>query len=131
MRTLHITVILTIAVVVLLTACSTAATPAAQPTAAPVTIKFATKPEIAQAGDVELIFRVLDSTGQPLSGADVDVIADHTEMGGMIMHGKATEQSTGLYSIKANFSMAGKWKVTVQVQKDSLDYKQDIDLQVR
>lgn len=131
MGKLRITVILTIAVVVLLTACSTAA-PAAQPTASPVTIQFATKPEIAQAGDVELNFRVLDSTGQPLSGADVDVIADHTEMGGMIMHGKATEQETGLYSIKANFSMAGKWKVTVQVQKDnSLDYKQDIDLQVK
>lgn len=121
----------TLVVTVLLVACSPAATSEPQPTAAPVKINLTTQPETALVGDVELNFTVLVADGQPLSGVDVDVIADHTDMGGMTLHGKATEQGSGKYSIKANFSMAGNWEVTVQVRKDDLNYKQDIEFPVK
>jgi hypothetical protein len=82
-------------------------------------------------GDVELLFTVVDEKGQTVTGADFDVIADHIEMSGMTMHGKATDQSNGNYAIKTNFSMSGMWKLSVQVKKDALDYKQDIDLEIK
>jgi hypothetical protein len=81
-------------------------------------------------GDVELIFTVVDEKDQPVIGADFDVIADHIEMNGMTMHGKATDQGYGSYAIQTNFIMAGKWRLTVQVRKETLDFKQDIDLDI-
>lgn len=115
----------------LLAACGSSNAAQATPTGAPVTIALVTIPSPPAAGEVTLQFTVTDPGGQPISGADFDVIADHTDMGGMTLHGKATEQQDGLYTISANFEMAGNWKVTVQVRKDSLDYKQDIDLKVK
>jgi uncharacterized GH25 family protein len=100
------------------------------PAQAPVTITLTTNPVSPVSGDVELRFTVVDDKGQPVTGADFDVIADHTDMGGMTMHGKATEQEGGVYAIMTNFNMAGNWKLTVQVKKDDLDYKQDIELKI-
>ena len=114
-----------------LAACSGASQPAATPSPAPVQITLSTDPNPPSMGPVEIVFTVLDTQGQPISGADVDVIAGHTEMGGMTMHGKATDQGNGKYAITANYSMPGKWLVTVQVKKENLDFKQDIKLQVK
>jgi hypothetical protein len=62
----------------------------------------------------------------------VDVSADHTDMTGMSMSGAATDQGLGKYSINANFSMSGNWKLTVYVRNDQgLDYKEDIVFQVQ
>jgi hypothetical protein len=61
----------------------------------------------------------------------VDVSADHTDMTGMGMNGAATDQGGGKYSINANFSMMGNWKLTVYVRKDGLDYKEDIDYKIQ
>lgn len=52
-------------------------------------------------------------------------------MSGMTMSGLATEQSSGIYAIDANFSMSGNWMLTVYVRKKGLDYKEDIDLKVQ
>ena len=114
-----------------LAACGGASQPAATQTPAPVQITLSTDPNPPSMGPVEIVFTVLDAQGQPVSSADVDVIASHTEMGGMTMHGKATDQGNGKYAITANYSMSGKWLVTVQVKKEDLDFKQDIDLQVQ
>lgn len=78
-----------------------------------------------------MVFTVVDQQGQPVTGANLDVIADHTVLGGMIMHGVATEQGNRHYAITANYSMSGKWLVTVQIKNDDLDYRQEIDLQVK
>ena len=123
--------VLVVGISIYLAACggSEQATPAA--TTAPVTITLDTNPNPPIAGDVELVFTVVDEKGQPISGADFDVIADHTEMNGMTMHGKATDQGNGSYAIKTIFSMAGKWKLTVQVRKEALDFKQEIDLEIK
>lgn len=100
-------------------------------TVAPATITLITTPNPPEVGDVELLFAVVDDKGQPVSGADFDVIADHTDMSGMTMHGKAADQGGGNYAISTNFSMAGNWKLSVQVRTDSLDFKQDIDLVIK
>lgn len=94
------------------------------------TIDLVTNPDPARVGNVELRFTVTDSQGQPLTAADFDVFADHTDMSGMTMHGKATEQGNGLYSITANFSMAGNWKLSVGVKTESLEQKQDFELKI-
>lgn len=94
--------------VIVLTACGGPAPATPPASAAPVTITVSTDSSPAMMGDMTLIFTVVDSSGQPVTGADLDVIADHTDKRVMTMHGKATEQGNGIYAITANFSMAGK-----------------------
>lgn len=122
--------ILLLLVSVMLAACGSTATPLATEASALVTISLQTTPEPPAVGEVSLIFHVLDESGQPVSEADFDVIADHTDMSGMTMHGKASDQGDGFYAITTNFSMPGNWKLTVQVRKGELDFKQDIDILV-
>lgn len=115
--------------VFVLAACSPA--PAATPTPKPVTIQVETNPTPAMMGDMTLTLTIQDAQGNPIEGARVDVSVDHTDMTGMGMSGAATEQSGGKYAISANFSMSGNWKMTVYVRKESLDYKEDIDLKIK
>ena len=49
----------------------------------------------------------------------------------MGISGPATDQGEGKYAINANLNMSGNWKMTVYVRKDSLDYKEDIDLTIQ
>jgi len=114
-----------------LAACADAGSQDPQSEPASATISLVTNPNPAKVGDVELRFSVTDAKGQPLTGADFDVFADHTDMSGMTMHGKATEQGNGVYSITANFGMSGNWKLSVEVKKGDLDYKQDIELKIQ
>ena len=116
----------------LLTACGGSATPAAENSSKPVNIKVESKPSPASVGDAELIFTITDPSGKPVEGATVDVAADHTDMSGMGMNGTATDQGFGKYSINANFSMSGNWKLTVYVRNgQGLDYKEDIEFKVQ
>lgn len=126
MRSLFL--ILAVGLSLFLVACGGATTQASIATAAPVTITLKTDPNPPVMGEIELLFKVVDDKGQPVSGADFDVIADHTDMSGMTMHGKASDQGNGNYAITTNFSMSGNWMLTVQVRKDGLNYKQDLDL---
>lgn len=125
--------ILPVAVLTLLAAaCAPVAAPSSGGTSAmPVTITVETNPDPAMMGEVEMVFTILDDRGQPLTGAEVFLFADHTDMTGMTMEGQATEQGEGRYAIRANFSMSGNWTLTVQVKKDGLDYSQDIHLGIQ
>jgi len=116
---------------VLLAACGSAAAPTEAGSAKPVNIAVSTNPNPAMMGDLELVFTITDADGNPLEGATVDVSADHTDMTGMGMSGVATDQGGGKYSIQANFPMSGKWKLTVYVRKDGLDYKEDIEFAIQ
>jgi hypothetical protein len=116
----------------LLAACGGSATPAAEGSAKSVNVKVESDPSPANVGDAELIFTITDANGNPIEGARVDVSADHTDMTGMGMSGAATDQGAGRYSISANFSMTGNWKLTVYVRNESgLDYKEDIEFKVQ
>ncbi|MGZ9164702.1 MAG: FixH family protein, partial [Anaerolineales bacterium] len=108
-----------------------AATPADTTSSEQVNIKVETNPTPAMQGDVELILIITDANGNPIEGAKVDVGADHTDMTGMGMSGLATEQGGGKYSIKANFSDSGTWKLTINVRKGELDDKEDIEFQIQ
>ena len=114
-----------------LTACSAAVTPEATATTPGAKITLQTNPDPVNVGDVELIFMVVNAQDEPVTGADFDVIADHVDMSGMTMHGTATDQGGGRYSITTNFSMEGNWKLTVQVKNDNLNQKEDIMLRVQ
>lgn len=116
---------------VLLAACGGAAQPTDANSAKPVIIVVSTNPNPAAVGDVEIVFTITDANGNPIEGAKVDVGAEHPSMAGMGMSGLATEQGGGTYSIKANFSDSGDWKLTVYVRKDGLDYKEEIDFPVQ
>ncbi len=119
---------------VLLAACGSSAQPAApveSGSSNEVDIQVESNPSPAMMGDMELILVITDGNGNPIEGATVDVSADHTDMSGMTMSGLATEQGGGRYSIKANFSMSGNWKLTVYVRKDGLDYKEEIPLTIQ
>jgi hypothetical protein len=116
---------------ILLAACGSAATPVETTSTKPVNISVESNPNPAAMGDVELVFTITDANGNPIEGATVDVSADHTDMTGMGMNGPATDQGGGQYSINANFSMVGNWKLTVYVRKDGLDYKEDIDYKIQ
>jgi hypothetical protein len=115
---------------VILVACSSAATPAAEGSGKPVNIKVESNPSPATMGDAELVFTITDANGNSIEGVKVDVSADHTDMSGM--SGAATDQGGGRYSINANFSMTGNWKLTVYVRNDAgLDYKEDIEFKIQ
>ena len=116
---------------VLLAACGSAAAPTEASSAKPVNIILSTNPNPAAVGDVELVFTITDADGNPIEGAKVDVSAEHPAMAGMGMSGLAIEQGGGKYSIKANFSDPGDWKLTVYVRKDGLDYKEVIEFPVQ
>ena len=118
---------------VFLAACGSgsATTSAPQDSEKPVNIEVDTNPNPAAMGDIELVLNITDPSGNPIEGATVDVTATHIDHAGMDMSGAATEQGAGKYAINANFSMSGNWKLKVYVRKDSLDYSEEMDLQVQ
>lgn len=99
-------------------------------TTASVKFNLQTNPSPPVTGKNEIILMLHDQDGKPLTGATVDVSADHTEMTGMTMSGPATEQEDGKYAITADFNMSGTWKITAYVRKDGLDVKKDFELKI-
>jgi hypothetical protein len=97
----------------------------------PVKIILKTNPTVPAVGKTEIVLEIRDQKDQPLTGAKVDVGADHTDMSGMTMGGVATEQGNGKYAITTDFSMSGNWKITVYIRKEGLDFKKDIVLKIR
>ena len=131
MRKLILAFGLLFSVAFLLAACSGGETPENSSGAKPVNIQFESNPNPAMVGDVTLTLVVTDENGSPIEGARVDVSVDHMDMTCMSMSGAAADQGEGKYAINANFSMSGNWKMTVYVRKDSLDYKEDIELKIQ
>lgn len=131
MRPLKALFALSIGLTLLLTACSGAGSVAPAQTAEPVTITMNVLPDPPVVGDVLLYFNVVDDQGQPVTGAEVNVMADHTDMSGMTMQGNATDQGKGIYAITTNFSMTGQWKITVQVKTSAIDHSEDFNVEIR
>ena len=127
-KTLIITAVLALFAFAL-AACGSPAAPATQ--ASPqANVRLETSPDPAKVGDVQLILSITDQNGNAITGAKVDVSAEHPSMSGMGMNGAAIEQA-GKYAIKANFSDSGNWKITVYVRKGGLDVKQELPLKVK
>lgn len=116
---------------VILAACGGSQPQQDDTTDTPVTIIMTTNPDPPAIGAVTIQFAVTDDKDQRVTGADLDVIADHTDMSGMTLKGKAVEQKTGEYAITADFSMSGSWLLTVQVWNENLDYTEEIPLVIK
>lgn len=93
----------------------------ATPTSTLASIKLTTNPNPPASGKIELIATITDANGQPLDEAEVFVFSSHTEMTSMAMNGKAIAKGAGKYALQTNFSMNGRWKITVQVKKPPLN----------
>jgi uncharacterized GH25 family protein len=128
-KMIFVSMLVTLAV--LLAACGGSAPMQESTSSKDVNIVVASNPSPAMMGNVELMLTITDKDGNPIEGAAVDVAADHTDMSGMGMNGLATDQGGGKYSIKANFAESGNWMLTVKVAKDSLDYKEDIEIKIQ
>ncbi len=121
MRSLVIALTWLFGLLIVLAECGGSA-PSPTPASPAANISLTTSPNPPKSGNVELAATVNDASGQPITDADVFIFANHTEMSGMSMNGKATAQGSGRYAINATLSMSGKWKVTVQVKKRPLDF---------
>jgi len=119
-----------LAILLILTACSTSAGGENQNSAS-YTATMQVLPDPPLVGDVLLYFTVLDAKGDPITGATVEVSADHTDMSGMGMHGLATDQGKGIYAITTNFSMTGNWKISVKVVNNSEEFTKDFNLVIQ
>lgn len=115
----------------LLAACGAATTATPQTAEGGLSVTLTTNPDPPRSGNIELVVKVSDQAGQPVADAEVSVVADHIDMSGMILRGKATAQGSGRYATAANFSMSGNWKVTVEARKGAATQKQDFTLAVR
>jgi hypothetical protein len=103
----------------------------ATPTGQPVTVKMSTKPSPPALGQVELIFKLTDDQGQPLTGATARVIADHSDISGLKMEGEAADQGDGKYALIANFAIPGNWKLVLTVNKENLNYKKNFKITIK
>lgn len=122
-------------VVALAGACS--APPATAPTVAnsgqpEIAISTNPNPPSSQA-ETELVIDVKDASGQPLTDATVNLLADMMGHSMGLMQGQATEQGNGRYAALVPLSMAGDWKVTVEVRdsQNNLLLRQDVVLPVQ
>lgn len=115
-------------------ACASPPAPAAPPAASGqpvVAVSTAPNPPTSN-GQTELQIDVKDSAGNPLSGAEVAVLADMLGHSMGLMQGQASEQGNGRYATFVPFSMAGEWKVTVEVRRaGELLVRQDFVLPVQ
>ncbi len=78
-------------------------------------------PKTAKTGMNSIRLLVRDTTGNPVTGAQVDVGLFMPQMGGMApMTSKATltELGNGVYTGQIEFLMAWTWQTTVTVRKN-------------
>lgn len=125
-------IVLSIVTLVLAFALVACGESSATPTPSNSQITLTTNPNPPKSGDVEMIVQVRDASGNPLNDGIVMLFADHMDMKGMTLQGKATAQGNGRYATIANFSMSGKWKVTVQVNKTGMtSLAQDFNIELK
>jgi len=116
---------------VLLVGCSNTTVQPRGSTSKSVEITMSTNPPTPTVGVNELVINLRNEKNQPITGAEVNISADHSEMSGMTMNGVANEQENGNYAITADFSMSGMWRITIVVQKEGIEYKKDLDLKIQ
>lgn len=118
---------LALGLILILAACS-GSSDKANPNSESYTVTMNVLPDPPVVGDVLLYFTVLDVQGVPISGATVEVGADHIDMTGMGMHGPATDQGKGIYAVTTNFSMSGNWKISVRLEDGAKTYSKEFQL---
>lgn len=118
-RLISFTVNLVLAVVLFLAGNGVVRAEGLKAAAGPYRIAVATQPSPIPLGRAEIVVQITDAAGKPVPGAQVQVLA---QMPGMPM-GEHREEATpvpgqpGAYRASANFQMAGKWDITVEIER--------------
>ena len=73
-------------------------------------------PEPAAVGETTLLVTLIDVSGDPVSGATVNVRGDMTHAGMQPKFGEVGESADGVYTIPFEWTMGGDWVVTVEVE---------------
>lgn len=81
-------------------------------------LSVSVSPDPPQPGPSDLTLQVKDPQGQPVTGAQVRWSIDMTNMRMGPQNGQMTDAGSGRYQAKASFSMAGPWRINVEVSKD-------------
>lgn len=90
-------------------------------------------PYPAAVGDSQLVIRVTDASGKPISDAVILVKADMTHAGMVPVQAQTSQggDQDGYYSVPFTWTMAGDWIVTVEaVLRDGTRVKQRFDYAV-
>jgi len=95
---------------VLFAACRQESTPAAQ---AELDITLTVEPAEAAVGEAELLIRVRDAGGEPVTPAQVDVRGDMSHAGMVPVLRNDVQGADGEYRVPFEWTMAGDWTVEV------------------
>jgi nitrogen fixation protein FixH len=94
-------------------------------------VTLTTNPSEPETGRVEFVVEVKDADNQAVPGATVNLKADMIGHSMGDLSGQATDQGNGRYATAANLSMAGQWKVDVQVQTADKDVQREFRINVK
>lgn len=94
-------------------------------------LEWVNLPEKPQVGKNTLSFRVIDPQGNPVKGATVQATVAMTSMNMGTAHPKVVEKD-GVYSLDAEFTMLGPWRVTLRVTPPrAKPFVQTLDVEVK
>lgn len=80
-----------------------------------VEVNWELQPEPARVGSTTVTITLSDSTGRPVSGADVSVEGNMAHAGMSPVFADVTERDSGRYVAPMEFTMAGDWFLLVDV----------------
>lgn len=95
--------------------------PASSPSAATPKLRIElTEPKIAKVGENQILLRVADGSGNPITDAEVEITFFMPQMGSMpamMSRARLSHRGGGQYSGEAKIEMAGTWQTTVRVKR--------------
>ena len=97
--------------VLLLGAAGCGAPPPERP---PIEFDWTLRPDPPREGPATLTLNLTDSSGHPVSGADVEVEGNMTHAGMQPVFAEATEADAGQYTVPLEFTMAGDWFLLIE-----------------
>jgi hypothetical protein len=80
-----------------------------------ITVEYEITPQPLRAGAAMLSLRLADVTGQPLSGARINVEGNMTHAGMRPVFGEAREAERGRYQAAIEFTMGGDWIILLHL----------------
>jgi hypothetical protein len=94
-------------------------------------VELIARPSPAAVGEAQLELELTDPDGQAVEGAQLSVRGDMTHAGMTPVLAEATELGDGRYQADWEWTMAGDWVVTVEVELlDGTIFERTIDLSV-
>ena len=94
-------------------------------------VELIVQPSPAVVGHAQLELKLTDPDGQPVQGATITARGDMTHPGMTPVLAEATELGSGRYTVAFEWTMAGDWIVTIEVElHDGTLFERTFDLSV-